>query len=665
MIQHRLRTFLRREWPHSIHAARGTVAALAALTVAVALNLECPYWAAMTALIVIQPTRGLLLEKSFYRLVGTALGSGAGMLMLLSSRSPAMLTILLAIWLAGCVGIGNLLYGLRSYGALVAACTGAVIAMAGYNSPPHLHDLVFGRIACITIGIVVSTAVTLFFSHRRSERELLDRLATVAVATIEWVALLVQGGKNKDLAALRQDILEEVAEIEGTIDAAWAGSFDLKKRKRRVRSLIVSLLSLLEAGKLAGDHLARCGSGHDSWRGELGQRLEQVARHMDEQGAIGPDDAILRRVLAEAGAHLPQLGETLGELVTSLQRAFKEWDEAAPATERPATHPFIRHRDWQEAGRAALRAASAIIAVGAIWQFTGRAEGTLMLMAASIMVSIFSTHDRPAVMLNHIFCGATLGVAAALLCRLILLPGTSNLLLQGAISAPFLMAGLMALSLRRTSLGAMDFTLFFLFVMQPGVPAVPAPAAFIAGGGAVLGGVGVAILAFRFLLPIDPARRIRSILSAIVQDLSAMIATDSLAAVEKCRARTHHRVLRVIANATKLDEKLSGVVEGALATLAIVRCMRRLREAEQNTKPSRAASEAIRTIRLRLSATALRSEEILAALGESAIALNAATEAYGEVHTASIQEALPAAREVLFFPSGMLCIGEQESQCRI
>lgn len=37
------------------------------------LKLENPYWAAMTALIVIQPTRGLLFEKSFYRLVGTVI----------------------------------------------------------------------------------------------------------------------------------------------------------------------------------------------------------------------------------------------------------------------------------------------------------------------------------------------------------------------------------------------------------------------------------------------------------------------------------------------------------------------------------------------------------------------------------------------------------------
>ena len=354
--QQNLYRLLRREWPRLVLAARGTVAAVAALAVAVLLKLECPYWAAMTALIVIQPTRGLLLEKSYYRLLGTAVGSVAGMMMLLSSRSPAMLTILLALWLAACVAAGNLQYGLRSYGAMVAGCTGAVIAMAGYNNPPHLHDLVFGRIACIVIGIVVSTTVTLFFTHRRSKRELLDRLAAVTMANIEWVAMLVRGGEEKELIALRQDILVEIADIEGTVDAAWAGSLDLKRRKRHVRDLVVSLLALLETGKLAGDHLVRQDSGHTPWRESLARHLEDVALHLAEQGSTRPDAAEIRSLLSETHVHAPLLAETLAELINALQLVIDEWDTTSPKAERPAsTNSYDtatgRSQDGRQSGR--------------------------------------------------------------------------------------------------------------------------------------------------------------------------------------------------------------------------------------------------------------------------------------------------------------------------
>lgn len=71
------------QWPRLIPALRATAAAVTALVVAHLLRLENPYWAAMTALIVVQPTRTLLFEKSYYRLAGTALGSIGAVAMVL------------------------------------------------------------------------------------------------------------------------------------------------------------------------------------------------------------------------------------------------------------------------------------------------------------------------------------------------------------------------------------------------------------------------------------------------------------------------------------------------------------------------------------------------------------------------------------------------------
>ena len=42
---------------------------------------------------------------------------------------------------------------------------------------------------------------------------------------------------------------------------------------------------------------------------------------------------------------------------------------------------------------------------------------------------------------------------------------------------------------------------------------------------ACLGGTGVAILSFRFLLPVDPSGRFRSVLIAIAHDLNVMATT--------------------------------------------------------------------------------------------------------------------------------------------
>lgn len=595
-------------------ALHGALASLGALAVAELLHLECPYWAAMTALIVIQPSRGLLLEKSFYRLVGTALGSFGGMLIVQQAHSPLGLAALLALWLAACVGTGNLLYGLRSYGALVAGCTGAVIALAGYSMPPHLHDLVFGRIAGIVVGIVVSTTLTLFYTRHRSHRELLDRLAAAVAGNLGWVAGTLRHAPVAEREDRRQELLVELARIEETLDGFWAGSLALKRRKREINALLVALLAVLESGKtLAGRHRPDT----QRWSEALADELDGVVRQLETPGVTRIEVTQVMRRLAEAPATAGTLVAALEEVLGSWCRGIENWQERAATREVPSLK-LVRHRDWHQGARAALRAASSMLAVGLVWQLTGWGQGPVMMMAASIMVSIFSTQERPAWLLKHIFCGASVGVACGLFCRLVLLPGESGTLAQGLWAAPFLVLGLWAKTKPRFSLGGMDAVLFFLFVMQPGVSRMPPAPEYLAGGAASLGGIGVAILAFRYLLPVDPGHRLRSVLAAIGRDLAGLAAARELSRLEHCGARVQHRVLRMLVLAQAAGEDLRPVVEAALGALSLCRELRQLREAELSAGLPPEPSAALRVAARTLSLAARNPETLRQALQPSA-----------------------------------------------
>jgi uncharacterized membrane protein YccC len=61
----------------------------------------------MTALIVMQPTWGQLVEKSYYLMPGTVVGPVAGMSIRLFPGSPLTPTIMLSFLLALCVGTAN------------------------------------------------------------------------------------------------------------------------------------------------------------------------------------------------------------------------------------------------------------------------------------------------------------------------------------------------------------------------------------------------------------------------------------------------------------------------------------------------------------------------------------------------------------------------------
>lgn len=634
MMLHNLRHHLRRERPRVMFAIRGALAALAALTVAVLLKLECPFWAAMTAIIVVQPTRGLLLEKSYYRLVGTVVGSGAGILLLQYTGSPVTLTIALSLWVGGCALIGNLVYGLRSYSCLLAGYTCSVIAILGYQDLPNLHDLAFGRIAGTFIGIIVATTFTFLFTPRQAKGEFVSRLQRAAGETISWLALVLSQGRGERSIRLERDIVMEIAEIESLVDIVGAGSFSFKKRKRHVQSLIVSLLSLLAAGRLAGERFARHGGGSrdDYWRDQLSRHLEKVAENLEGSGSTPACADELQTVAIEATAHLPFLGESLDELVTSLRVVLADYDAVTVTPTAVPTSRLVAHRDWHVARRAATRATIAILAVGLFWWVSGWAQALPMVMTTSIMVSLFSTKEHPPSTLVQVFIGASVGAVAGLFCRLIVLPGLNGVTAEVAVIAPFILMGVLLMQYRKTAAAATDATLIFMFVEQPGASYVAEPSLQLQGALATVIGIGIAWASFRYLLPVDPAIRLRSLLTAIVHDLENMASADSGLLLERRRARLQHRVIRLVAMARKFDDDHLAVVEGGLATLAIARCILRLHDARNDRDiPPDTARIVRRTLRS-LSDPSQRPKNVIPMLEDASRALHGILEPSGGEH---------------------------------
>jgi uncharacterized membrane protein YccC len=579
-----LRRFISQQSITVFPAIRGTAAALSALAAAEFLGLACPYWAAMTALIVIQPTRGLLLEKSFYRLLGTVVGAAAGLLLLLTTLSPLLLTAALCLWIALCVGVGNLVYGLRSYAALMAGCTCAVIAMSGYLNPTHLYDIAFGRVACIIVGIIFATLVTALFTPRQSRAQFLLRLDRVAADSLAWLANVLRQGRAAGLASTEQDILIEIAEIESLLDAVGAGSFRFKKQSRHLRSLISSLLSLLAVGRMAAEELARHPAGesdHDQWRELLARRLEELAGTMDGSASA----TLLPELAVQVKIQLPLLGDTLAELAGALQQVSNQVDSFEDVLETHPVTPFNPHRDWREACRAAFRGALTIAAIGVTWSLTGWAQGPLTLMATSIMITIFSTKEHPAAFVGNIFFGAATGSAIAVFCRLVLLDGVTDPWLTLAIIAPLLLIGVFAMNQRRTAVAATDATLFFIFTVQPGVSVRVVPHDLMLAALAMVMGVVSAWIAYRFVIPTNPQLRLDSLFSAIMGDLDLISSGKANRVAGKLQTRIQHRVLRMVGIATRHHGDHLKLVEGGIAALAIAKNIERLRLLLQEAEP--------------------------------------------------------------------------------
>src|SRR5215471_9088454 len=88
------------EYPSAVaFAAKTTASGLIALLIAFTFNLDQPQWALLTVFIVAQPQSGLVLAKSFYRIIGTFIGASVALLFVsLFAQERVLFLGALALW---------------------------------------------------------------------------------------------------------------------------------------------------------------------------------------------------------------------------------------------------------------------------------------------------------------------------------------------------------------------------------------------------------------------------------------------------------------------------------------------------------------------------------------------------------------------------------------
>ena len=90
-------------WAGLVFAAKTTASALIALLVAFTFNFDQPQWALLIVFIVAQPQSGLVLAKSFYRIIGIFIGAGVALLFVaLFAQERVPFLGALALWIGLC-----------------------------------------------------------------------------------------------------------------------------------------------------------------------------------------------------------------------------------------------------------------------------------------------------------------------------------------------------------------------------------------------------------------------------------------------------------------------------------------------------------------------------------------------------------------------------------
>ncbi|MBI0329786.1 FUSC family protein [Burkholderia plantarii] len=531
-----------RDWARSdalvwVHLAKTVGAALLAMGIAMRLELSQPRIAMTTVFVLMQPMSGMVFAKSFYRVIGTAVGLVAALALGgLFAQQPELYMAGITLWIGACIAAAVRNRHFRWYGYVLAGYTAALIGIPAVETPNALFISALTRAAEVGVGIVCSAAVSALVLPLSSSRTLMRslqarhlRFCAFAVAALD--GRLARGEFERRFA----DFIDDIVGFDAI--RAYASFEDprIRARSRRLARLndeFVSASTRLHAlrqlhkrlvHRRAAPVLAALAPLFGSLAATLG-RLHDGA-HEYPATARGQADALAglqerlatlpgaargarRRIEAETPGDLLDF-DTAIELLTRFAAEFAGYarthaslahdtgslDRVAPRYEVRTNGVFVAFTF--------VRSLVVIGAVGAFWLATAWPSGGLATIAAAIACALSSTSPRAPRFVAQMGAGAALATLAGYLYLCFVYPAIDGFTPLCAALAPLLAAGVFATTRPRLSGYGVGFIVFFCLLAGPDNRIVYVPDLLLNNGLAVVAAMLTAALVFAVIFPTE------------------------------------------------------------------------------------------------------------------------------------------------------------------
>lgn len=505
-----------------LFAARNMIAGGIALYLAFRFNLEQPQWALTTVFIVSQPSSGMVLAKSAFRLLGTCCGALASIALIgLFGQAPLLFLLAMAVWLAFCTTGASLLRNHASYGFVLAGYTAAIIALPATTSPLLVFDQAVARCSEISLGILCAAMASTVLWPRRVERALAGqgRLAWQAGIHAAASELLGQDQRKGLLEALGK-----LVAVDSQRDHAWFEGPLGRRRSRALRVLSRDLLGMLRAARSVVRQRQMLDSHAASSVTPLLEQLVQILETEHQDGLPEWLEQLRARLRdpqlpAEAHACLVQLA-LLPELIQRSAQTLLAVEQGLVPPGAPGALSW--HRDIEQGVLGGLRSALAFLAVAGFWIVSAWPSGLGAVSICGVVLSLFAGREDPSASSLNFLKGIALSIPVAGFVGLGLLPAWDGFaLLYLGLGVPLFFASL-CMSRPKMAPVASAFCIFFINNVGPGNLMTYDLAAFLNKAAATLVGVGVAVLVFRLVSLSPGEHHYRRMFRASLFDLAQL-----------------------------------------------------------------------------------------------------------------------------------------------
>jgi uncharacterized membrane protein YccC len=445
-----------------LFSVKSFAAAMLAVYLSMRIGLPRPFWAMMTAYIVAAPFAGPTRSKGMYRALGTLLG--AVFVTFTVPRlvnSPELLSLVLALWIGGCLYISLLDRTPRSYMLMLAGYTAGLIAFPAVNDPGAVFDIALARVEEITLGMVCATLVHSLVFPQPFGPVILQRLDGAIRDARHWIgdALHASGARNTDQD--RRKLAADITDLRvmsthlpfDTSHLRWTGNAVQALQERLAQ--FVSIVSGVE-DRLQALRALDAAAVADRWQVLLDDIVAMTNAPFD---AVPGTSAILYAridTMQPAGQQPDWVGLLELNLASRLRRLVDAWVETVTLRQHidagvhgklPAAvrhQPGVTTRGLHlDRGLAALSACATIVAVllcCAFWILTGWPAGATAPMMCAVLCCFFSTQDDPVPFIKGFLEWTVYSVPASALYLLVLLPAVHSFEMFVLVCAPAFLA---------------------------------------------------------------------------------------------------------------------------------------------------------------------------------------------------------------------------------
>lgn len=557
------RAWFAEDAPNLIFALKTSVAGLLALWISFRLEFTQPQWAVLTVFIVARKESGLVMTKSFYRIVGTIAGcTFSVVLAALFSQSAELFLLVLALWIGLCVGLAARYRNFQSYGFMLAGYTAAIVGFGAATSPQHAFDIAQSRVSEVMVGILCAGVIAeAFFPSHASTRLIPDALVRLERFTDFMAQAFALDMDSRRMQQIQQDFLTDIMASENQRSASFLESPVARRRDARLRWMNASFMKIsttfhgfIQAmrrfrANASGatvavvtchyQALVTCLAGHgcaaDRQPSTIAQRLAIYRATLPQQSSqieplvISIENATERR---DAAAILGLYIRTVGELSDYIDAV------AALSETKPVGSQFIPgftvHGDSWIAILSGLRSIAVLFVLSGFWIATAWPGGSTAVILGAVFCILFGTMPSPLVVLKQVTAGFAFGQLMAYVCLFMVWPATDSFASMALGLLPFLIFCAWLIETRRFSVEASGVFIGFLAGIAPHNQMHYDMVTFVNDGISSFVGLGAAGVAFA-VLPASAARLRKRLFAS----LGRQAAQACLAPLDNGRLRHH------------------------------------------------------------------------------------------------------------------------------